>query len=131
MIPAKENASEILPGKTVKPGYRVFEAPVAFAAELKERIERLELHDLSVDPWPSHALQLDIRPRNYSRQSETTDGSAQHVHILFGVADHETVVRTMQGDLTNVGAKASRAMMIFAVNIIGDRPADSNKTSSR
>jgi len=37
----------------------------------------------------------------------------------------------MQRYLTNVRAKASRAMMIFAVNVIGYRPADSNKTSSR
>src|ERR1700693_5457626 len=99
MIPAKENASEILPSKTVKPGYRVFEAPVAFAAKLKERIERLERHKLRIHPWPGHALQLDIRPRNYSRQSETTGGSAQHVHVLFGIADHETIVRAMQGYL--------------------------------
>jgi hypothetical protein len=37
----------------------------------------------------------------------------------------------MQGYLTNVSAKGSRAMMILAMNIVGGRPADRNKTSSR
>ena len=41
----------------------------------------------------------------------------------FGAANHQSVVRAMQSDLANVSAEGSSAVMVLAVNIVGDRSA--------
>jgi len=124
VVAAKKNATRVLSGKTVEPGHRVFEAVVAFTAQVEKSLQGLKGDRLGVDPGTSNRFELNVGPGDYAGQPETADGGVQHVGILFGVADYQTVVRAMQGDLEDVSSKGSSAVMILAVDVIGDGSAD-------
>src|SRR4029077_17068298 len=131
MITAKEDATRMLPGKTVEPSHRVFETVVAFAAQVEKSAERLEGDGLGVDPWTSHAFELDVCPGNYAGQTETADARAQHVRIFFRIANYQTFVRSMHADLADVSAEGSRAMMVLPVDIVGDGSANGDEARTR
>ena len=73
---------------------------------------------------------MNVCPGDYASQAETADGGAQHVGILFGVADYQTVVRAMQSDLADVNSKGSSAVMVLAVDVVGNRSAHGNEASA-
>src|SRR5271156_52754 len=82
---------------------------------------------LGVDPGASHSFELNVRPADYAGQPEAADGGAQHVGVFFRITNHQAVVRAVQRDLTDMSAERPSAVMILAVNIVGDSAADSNK----
>ena len=121
---------EVLSGKTVEPRHGVFKAVIAFAAQVEKSAQRLKGDGLGVDPGTGHAFELDVGPGDYAGQSEAADGGAQHVGIFFGIADNQSVVRAMQADLADVSAKGSGAVMVLAVNIVGNRSADGDEAGA-
>src|ERR1700676_3588797 len=126
MITAKEDATRVLPGETVKPSYGVLKAVVAFAAQVKKIVQGLKGDGLSVDPGTGHAFELDVGPGDYAGQTETADGGAQHVGIGFGIriTNYQTVVRPTQTDLADVSAEGSSDVMVFTVDVFGGGSPD-------
>src|SRR3984893_5087158 len=133
MITAKEDATRFLPAETVKPSYGVLKAVVAFAAQFKKIVQGLKGDGLGIDPWTSHAFELDVCPGNYSGQTETADGGTQHVGIGFGIriANYKTVVRPMQSDLADVSAEGPSTVMVLTMHVVGNGPAHGNEARAR
>src|SRR5229473_4561013 len=127
MVAAKEDATRVLPGETVEPRHSVFEATVALAAQVEKSVQGLKGDGLGVDPGTGHAFELNICPGDYAGQTEPTNSGAQHVGILFGIADHQTVVRAMQADLADMSAEGSSAVMVLTVDVVGDGSADGDE----
>ena len=50
--------------------------------------------------------------------------------FIFGIADHQTVVRAMQADLADVSAESSSAVMVLTVDVVGDGSADGDEAGA-
>lgn len=124
MISTEEDAARRLARETIEPRDRVFEAAVAFAAEIEKRRKRVEWNEIGIDPWAVYSAKLNIGPGDDAGQAEAADSGAKHPGIAFRAANYEPIARTMQTELTNVRAESSGTVMIFPVNIIGDGAAD-------
>src|SRR5215470_409979 len=131
MIAAKEDATQIAPRVAVKPGHRVFEATVAFATEVKKVGQRLKWDGFGVDPGTSNRTQLQIRPGDYSGEAKASDRGAKHPLIFLWAANHEPFIRAKQAELMNVSAEGSRTMVVLPVDVVGNCPADGDKTCPR
>src|SRR4029077_5835438 len=100
-------------------------------AKVEKIVQGLKGDGLGVDPWTSHAFELDICPGDYTGQTETADGCTQHVRIFFRITNYQAVVRPMQADLADVSAKGPSAMMVFAVDVVGDGSSYGDEARAR
>src|SRR5580658_3630529 len=117
MITAKEDATWILPRKTVKPGHGIFKALIALTTQFEKMFQRLERDGFSIHPRSSYAFELNVGPRDHSCKAEPANGGVQHVSIHIGIGVYGTGVRAIQVDLLDMRGKRSGKVMVFTMYV--------------
>lgn len=129
MIAPKEDAAGSPAGETIEPGDGVFELVVALAAHGEKCVEGIEGNGFGVNPWANDRFQLNVSPGDHAGEAQAADGCAEHVGIFRGTAEDQAVIGAMEAQLADVGSEGSGAVMVLAVDVIGDGAADGDKAS--
>src|SRR5512140_1069578 len=100
-------------------------------AQREEFLERGEAHGALADPWPRHALQANLGPRDEAREAEPADGGAIELGVFLRAAQAARSVGTQQLESRHVVAKRAGAMVVLAMDVVGDGAAEGHVFRAR
>lgn len=98
---------------------------VCLVGEVEKLVYAMELNAFVVNLAGDDGLEAEGGPGDYACEAEAADGCGVEVGILSGRAEHVGAVGADEFELGNVAAEGPGAVVIFAVDVIGDCSTES------
>src|SRR5205823_3793674 len=118
------------PGERVEPRHGVLVRGIARVGDLLKRLQRSEWNGLGDHERRFDAPQLNLRGDNQSRQAEASDRRFEELAVL-GRRTTMQAVGSQEIERAHPSPKRSGAMVILAVNVVGDAAADGHELRAR
>ena len=118
-------------GRAVEPGDSVFEASRALVGQGPKVVEIVVGNDLDIEVSPANFDELQLHPFDHAGQTETADGGGEQRRIGFRRDRQRPAIAAQQPKGANMSPERARAMMILAVNVVGDDAAERDEARSR
>jgi hypothetical protein len=119
------------PRGRIHPCHRVLESLARLRREREELVHAVEPDRLGIEHRAREGAQPELRPRDEAREAQPADGRREKIGIARRRALHARTVRTQQLEGAHVASERSRAMVVLAVDVVGDRAADRDAARAR
>jgi hypothetical protein len=86
---------------------------------------------LERDAGAGDAHQSDLGPEDHAREAQPADRRPEQVRMLRKGADDPVSIGSEELEPGDVGAEGAGTMMVLAVDVVGDGPADRHPSGPR
>src|SRR5690606_2536676 len=104
-VAAHEQAAPTTPCNAVNPGHRVFPIGLGIIREPEELVQVGIGHGLGVQPWSSHAAQLDLSLGDHTRQAQSSHRGDEPIRSLMWSALDDLAIGPNESEVLNVIAE--------------------------
>src|SRR6185369_12954164 len=117
--------------QAVEPGDDVLVLLLQRLRKREELGERAEAPLDLADPGSRDTHEADFRPRDEAREPEAPDGRAKELRVRAGTALEARAIGAQQLEAWHVMAEGPCAMVVLAVDVVGDGAADRHEPRAR
>ncbi len=132
VVAAKEEASTevVAAGEAIDPGHGVLVGAVGGVGEVEEFGEVPEAELLGVQEGGGDGAELEFGAGDEPSEAESADGCTEPIGVLFAAAEASGSVGSQEFEGADVAGEGAGAVVVFAVDVVGDRAADGDEAGA-